>query len=177
MTITNYTALIEQIVELLKENDREKPRCSKSILMNVDWKTGTATAFIADEENVFVSGYHICSRPAHYDDTWLSDMYDGLEISDISKALEVDEQSLIYDTNVYKCGGEAEPEEITVHDVEEYVYNNPVLWEKVQRLYTEFLEDHESDYYESAQELWRNFVEWYNYESRQCGQSLLNWEG
>ena len=176
MTITNFSALMAQIVDLLKENDREKPRCSKAILMNVDWKTGTATAFIADE-NVFVSGYHICSRPAHYDDTLLSDMYDGLEISNISEALEVDKQSLIYDTNVYMCGGEAEPEEITVHDVEEYVYNNPALMAKVLELYTDFQNDNTDCYHDAALEMWRSFVEWYNYESRECGQDPLYWEG
>lgn len=177
MTITNFSALMAQIVELLKENDREKPRCRELILMNVDQMTGTATAFIADAENVFVSGYYICGRSAHYDDTWFSDMFSEMDIADIAEALEVDKQSLIYDTNVYKCGGEAEPEEITVHDVEEYVYNNPALMAKVLELYTDFQNDNTECYHSAALEMWNRFVYDYNYHATRAGKDVLQWEG
>lgn len=177
MTITNFSALMAQIVDLLKENDREKPQYSVKIMMNVNAETGEANAFTLDSNEDSQDSLCLGTRPAHYDDTWLNDMCDGLEISDIADLLEVDEQSLIYDTNVYKYGGEAEPEEITVQDVENYVYHNPALWEKVQSLYIEFLEDSEPFYYDAVKEIWSNFVECYNYESRECGQDLLHWEG
>lgn len=177
MTITNYTALIEQIVELLKRNDREKPQYSEKIMIDVNTETGKADAFMIDGNEDSISSFFFASRPAHLDDTWLSDMYDGLEISDIAEALGVDEQSLIYDTNVYKYGGEAEPEEITVSDVENYVYHNPALWEMVKRLYEEFQNDNDSEYCECALEYWSQFVIAYNYRAREYGFKPLTWEG
>lgn len=176
MTITNFSALIEQIVNLLKTNDMDKPKCKQLILMNVDHMTGTASAFIADE-NAFVSGYFIGSRPEHFDDTWLSDMYDGLEISDIAEALGVDEQSLRFASAYKYYRGEAEPEEITVHDVEKYVYHNTALWKKVRELYEEFQNDNTDCYRDAALEMWNSFVYDYNYHATRAGKDVLQWEG
>ena len=177
MTITNFSALIGQIVELLKENDREKPHYSIKIMMNVNTETGEANAFTLDSNVHSQDALYLCTRPAHYDDTWLNDMCDGLDIDDVANLLEIDKQSLIYDTNVYKYGGEAEPEEITVHDVENYVYHNPALREIIERLYEEFQNDHNTEYYEWASEYWEQFVIDYNYRAREYGFKPLTWEG
>lgn len=177
MTITNFSALIEQIVNLLKANDIEKPQCSIKIMINVNTETGEANAFTLDSNEDTRDALCLCTRPAHYDDTWLNDMRDGLDIDDIAELLELDKQSLIYDTNVYKYGGEVEPEEITVQDVENYVYHNPALKAKTLELYTDFQNDNTDSYHDMVIDLWNLFVEYYNYESRECGQSPLYWEG
>ena len=177
MTITNFSELIEKIVELLQENDREKPQNSVEIMMYVNKENGKADPFMTDGDEYANHALCLGTLPAHYDDTWLEDMCYGLDIDDIAGLLEIDKDSLIYDTNVYKYGGEAEPEEITVQDVENYVYHNPALWLQVQNLYTDYLKDIESTYYEAAMNLWQNFVEVYNYESGECGQSPIYWEG
>lgn len=177
MTITNFTALIEQIVNLIKENDREKPKYSEKIMITVNTETGEANAFTLASDVDTRDALCFCTRPAHYDDTWLSDMYDGLEISDIAEALGVDDQSLRFASAYKYYRGEAEPEEITVHDVEKYVYHNTALWKKVRELYEEFQNDNTDSYHDMVLDLWNLFVEYYNYESEQCGQSPLYWEG
>ena len=69
MTITNFSALIAQIVELLKENDREKPQYSVKIMMNVNAETGEANAFTLDSNEDTLDALCLGTRPAHYDDT------------------------------------------------------------------------------------------------------------
>lgn len=179
MTITNFSELIDKIVELLQENDREKPQNSVKIMMYVNEENGKAYPFMTDTDHYEYANHALFlgTRPAHYDDTWLSDMYDGLEISDIAEALGVDEQSLRFASAYKYYRGEAEPEEITVHDVEKYVYHNTALWKKVRELYEDFQNDNTDCYRDAALEMWNSFVYDYNYHATRAGKDVLQWEG
>ncbi len=158
LVIKNREAIIEQLVEMLIQFDKDRAQYQTDVYLYYDAETQTAKldTFVNVGGNSWLNDDHytIYSDEEHYDDGVFSWIQSEEEFADI---LEIPVEQL--EAEVRKYYGVEDDEKLEYCDYREYIESNDAYMDKLQEAYNEELETYRPDYVEKANWIMDRFDE------------------
>ena len=155
--IENFDEINEELIELLKQFDKERNEYDTDVYLYYDEDTNTAKldTFVNPGGNSWLDDDHytIYTDKQHYDS--FMDWYGG-EISVISDVLNVSEEQLYQETANYFNIGDID--NVYYSDIEKYVTNNESYNNILYDNYCRYIDnDYNENYSELAEFIFDNF--------------------
>lgn len=162
MLIKNREALIDQLVEMLMQFDKDCNSYQTDIYLyyNEEDQTAKLDTFVNVGGNSWLDDAHytIYTDKEHYDDGVFSWIQNESEFADI---LGIPAEQLEEEVRKYNYYDKEDDEELEYYDYREFLKSNDDYMGKLTEAYNDSLEDYHSDYVDKAEYILDRFEEDY----------------
>lgn len=163
MLIKNRESLIDQLVEMLMQFDKDRNSYQTDIYLyyNEEDQTAELDTFTNIGGNSWLDDDHytIYTDKEHYDDGVFSWIQNESEFADI---LGIPAEQLEEEVRKYNYYDKEDDEELEYYDYREFLKSNDDYMEKLTEAYNDALEDYRPDYVEKAIYILDQFEEDYS---------------
>ena len=149
ININNVDVIIEELKNMLMNFAKEMNKYHTDVYMYLDEKrNGRLKEFVNVGNNSWLDDDHITiyTDNPHYEDVF--DVF--LTIDEIANCVNMSERELKILTAKYFDIDEDDIDDITYHDVTDYVKSNDSLMEMINNAYCDYVDENENEYYNEA---------------------------